>query len=312
MRARQVLRSLSIASVALLTLSTLMTWGCSTRARPNDNLPVVTNDSGPRRLPPAPPAGGLRVATWNVERFPKHARTVSGIVDFVASQRIDLLGLQEIGNVAEFERLVDVLPDHTGYVSFGDDGFTRVGLIHSNALVVTEIERLFGGDRNAFPRSPLKAKVEVLGDDGETVFDFTFIVVHLKAGGDEPSRIRRVRAIELLDDYCRDAIETEEDIVIVGDYNDEILDGEALNVFAPILDAPDRYRFLTREEEESRDFTFLPFPRVLDHVLVTTGALDEYGAGTTEIIHLEEENPNYERLVSDHLPVLTVFELPDR
>ncbi len=311
MRVRSVLRLLSLVIMTAVTSWLALTsWGCSTRKDPNDNLPFITNDTGPAPLPPAPPAGGLRVATWNVERFPKHARTVSGIVDFIANERIDLLGLQEIGNVREFERLVSVLPDHTGYISFGDDGFTRVGLIHSNALVVDDVERLFADDRNAFPRSPLKANVEVLGDDGEVLFDFTFIVVHLKAGGDEPSRLRRIRAIERLDAYCREATEVEEDIVIVGDYNDEILDVDELNVFGPILDAPERYRFLTREEEESRDFSFLPFPRVLDHILVTTSALDEYGAGTTEIIHLEEENLNYERLVSDHVPVLSIFELP--
>ena len=46
---------------------------------------------------------------------------------------------------------------------------------------------------------------------------------------------------------------------------------------------------------------------LIDHLLITTDALHEYGDGTTEVLYLEDTVAGYQALISDHRPVLTTF-----
>ena len=60
---------------------------------------------------------------------------------------------------------------------------------------------------------------------------------------------------------------------------------------------------------EAGEHSFLPFNSMIDHILVTNDALDEYGDGTTEVLRLDESVPDYQSLVSDHRPVLSRFQI---
>lgn len=286
----------------------------STDATLDGGVPDSAFDAGRDSRPTdtRPDDGLFRVGTWNLQEFPRSGSTISLAAGIIDEQELDLVGIQEITDPEAFDELAASL-GYEAIISFGSDGFTRVGFLYDPDVVrVSEIERLFGRDRFTQPRSPIKAVVEVLDDSGEVVFDFIFVVVHLKARGDPESRERRAAAIVQLDDWMREQLEgPEQDIMVVGDYNDALDDAPDTNVYGPFLDAPADYLFLTEELVEAGDFTFPFFESFIDHILVTTDALDEYGAdGQTEVVHYERELPNYFRDLSDHLPVISTFALP--
>ena len=81
----------------------------------------------------------------------------------------------------------------------------------------------------------------------------------------------------------------------------------AKNVFRPFLEAPERYTFLSQELVDAGESSYILIPGVIDHILVTHDALDEYGPGHTEPVMLDQTYPDYVRNVSDHRPVRATF-----
>jgi endonuclease/exonuclease/phosphatase family metal-dependent hydrolase len=264
----------------------------------------AASDASPDTGRPPIPEGAFTVGTWNIEQLPKTEYTIGHVADVVREEEIDLLGVQEIVDPEDFATLADTA-GYEDVITFGSTTL-RVGFMYRPERVeVSEIERLFLDDWYAFPRAVLKARIV----DLETGFDFIFLVLHLKALIDEESRMRRALAVEALDEWLTAALAAggEQDYVVVGDYNDELTDGPEQNVFRPLLDAPERYRFLTLPIAEEGGYSFIPFDAMIDHVLVTTDALDEYGSGSTEVLPLELRIMYYEARVSDHRPVIARF-----
>ena len=258
-----------------------------------------------------PPTGPLRVATWNLETFPRVPETGENVARLIESEQIDLLAVQEITDPAAFFALAALLPEHEAIVADDEGAIIRVGILYrATRLEVLRSDLLFLDDRYTFPRPVLAATIAVRGPGATTLFDFRFLVVHLKAEIDAESQARRAAAIVRLDRLVRGQLSDptlEHDYVIAGDWNDDLTDPEVDNVFLPILGDPALYRFLTLPAEESGERTFLPFDAFLDHLLVTEGVLDAYGAVTTEVRHLEVGFDEYPILVSDHLPVVATF-----
>ncbi len=253
---------------------------------------------------PPVPEGAFTIGTWNIEQLPKSIYTIDHVVDVVREEEIDLLGVQEIVDPDDFAALAEAA-GFEDVITFGSTTL-RVGFMYRPERVeVSEVERLFLDDWWAFPRAVLKARVV----DLESGFDFYFLVVHLKAQIDDESRMRRALAIAALDEWLTSALASgdERDYVVVGDYNDELTDPPEQNVYGPILDAPERYRFLTLPVEEAGGHSYLPFDVMLDHILVTADVLDEYGSGSTEVLPLERRIMYYEARVSDHRPVIARF-----
>jgi endonuclease/exonuclease/phosphatase family metal-dependent hydrolase len=261
-------------------------------------------DAAPDTGRPPIPEGAFTIGTWNIEQLPKTEYTIEHVAQIVQEEEIDLLGVQEIVDPADFVTLAETA-GYEDVITFGSTTL-RVGFMYRPERVeVSEVERLFLDDWYAFPRAVLKARIL----DLETGFDFIFLVVHLKAQIDEESRMRRALAIEALDEWLTAALAAggEQDYVVVGDYNDELTDVPEQNVFPAILNAPERYRFLTLPIEEAGGHSYLPFDVMIDHILVTTDALDEYGSGSTEVLPLELRIMYYEARVSDHRPVISRF-----
>ncbi|MFK7991112.1 MAG: endonuclease/exonuclease/phosphatase family protein [Sandaracinaceae bacterium] len=268
---------------------------------PDTGAPDATLDAGRLTSP-------LRIATWNIENFPRHRDTISSVASVIQEEELDLVAVQEVVDDLAFGWLDEELPDHDVVIADDPRAFQRLALIYRRSRVaVSDVDVLFTGDRSAFPRSPLAARVEVRrGDD--VVFDFTVVVVHLKASIDNESRLRRVAAIEALDGWMRARVEGvgDPDIVLLGDFNDNLTDEPSQNVFGPLLDA-ERYTFLTLPLEASGARTFLFFDAFLDHVMLTESARQVYGDGTTEILPLDQSLDDYTTRVSDHLPVVVTF-----
>ncbi len=273
--------------------------------------------SSPGRYPPPRtdlvPAVGrpetLDIATWNIENFPKADTTASLVADLIASLQLDLVALQEIQDEAAFDELVERLPDHEGILSthaYGDGSYQKLGFLYRRDLITVTGQQLLFTDRSyELPRPPLELRARV-GN-----FDFVAIVIHLKAGRGNEDRERRAAAVMALDGYLQRLVaQVDEDVVLLGDFNEVVTTGEGLRALAPIADARTRYDIETRPLAERGEASFLPSGVVLDHIVTGIGLAPELGAETARIVHLDASFRGYEYAVSDHLPVVISMPLP--
>lgn len=278
--------------------------------RPSGERDASATDAGADS--DAPPRDGVAVMTWNLEQFPRAAGTISAVADIVNNVGPDLLAIQEITDERAFAQLANALPDYQGMTNDDHGAFMLVGLLYRTETVnIGRVETLFGDNSWAFPRPPLAVWLTVRdGDDAS--FDFLIVVLHLKANLDDESQERRRLACEHLEQWMAREVAsgTEADIVVVGDWNDELTDRTSWNVFQVFLDRPESYTFLNLGLAQGGEFTYLPFESCIDHILVTSSALDEYGAGSTDILELDRNYPDYRDLISDHRPVLSRFQVP--
>lgn len=268
----------------------------------------ASHDTGPTG-----PRDGVSVMTWNLQEFPLAAGTISAVDEVLTELEPDLIAVQEIMDRDAFETLDEVLPEYDGILADDRGAFMVVGLLYRRATVnIGQVRTLFADDGWAFPRPPLAVWLTVDDGGGSASFNFVLVVVHLKAHQDAESEGRRRLACERLQEWIAGEVTdgTEEDFVVVGDWNDQLDDPRGSNVFRDFLDHPDRYTFLTMGPVEAGAYTYLPFESFIDHMLITNGALDEYGGGITRVLALEHSRPDYRDVLSDHRPVIATFELP--
>lgn len=301
------LRTSAPRIAALLALLPLAAPACSPENASSPETPWspetgALTASATSALAPA----GLSIVAWNLRQFPLKDSTPERVASLVDELSPDVVGVQEIDDRDAFDEMADALPGYTAVVAEDPDSYSQVGMLYREDRVsVSEIETLFPHDNYAFPRGPLKAHVTLR--DGS--FDFDLLVLHLKAMPDPKSQARRRAACERLDRWVTDRIATgaDPDIVLAGDFNDSLADEGQDNVFEAFLSKPLEYRFLTAPVHSAGDYSYIPKPSLIDHVLVTTPVLEAYGDGTTEALHLEKSVPGYVKTISDHRPVLSRF-----
>ena len=248
--------------------------------------------------------GELKAMTWNIEHFPMTAETEDAVVEVFEQVRPDVVGVQEIEDVDAFERMMERLPEYDAILA--EPGFlTRVGIIvRRDAVEVQSTDDLFVGDRHAFPRPVVAARLQPVGSDDT----FEFAVVHLKAMGDDASQARRRAAVARLRvwlDAQREAGAGE--ALIVGDWNDELTDAAEDNVFEGLAD-DGGVQFLTLEPEEAGAVSYVPWRRMLDHVMASDELLADLPHENTEVLELDVTwRADFVDAVSDHRPVVSRF-----
>jgi exonuclease III len=263
--------------------------------------------------------GGIRVrgtdttfeiATWNIENFPKAGgATLAALRTIIPLLGIDLFAVQEIADTISFQQLVAGLAGFDGLYSSDDYGsfYQKTGVLYRTDVVsITSVRQLFRHN-DSVTRPPLDIQA-VATVNGRT-FDFELIVVHLKAGGTDEDRALRQATCRLMKGYIDDRLQggADPDIIVAGDWNDELSDPPSQNSFQVFLDDTTNYRFLTMSlVGNSRQSSYIG-GGLIDHVMVTRDALGEYGSGWTETLRLDDEVANYRDQVSDHRPVMAVF-----
>ena len=254
----------------------------------------------------------FEIATWNLEHFPKNGQTTIDYVSlFVGEMSIDLFALQEIESQSSFNSLVADLEGYEGYWAY--DQYAPLAILYKPDLVdLQNTYRILTTYSREFPRAPLVAEISVRGDA------YVVIVNHYKCCGDGilnlnddwDEETRRYDASVLLKDYI-DTHYADDKVIVLGDFNDEILDDEANNVFQPFLDATTDYAFadMSVAESSASNWSYPSWPSHLDHILVTNEVFDEFigGVSDVECLKPDEYMPGgwtaYDNDITDHRPV---------
>jgi len=257
-------------------------------------------------------AGSFDLVTWNIKEFPcQQETTVGNLAQIIRDIDVDLIGLQEINDPGAFHRLLDSLPGYAGILSALPADGLKLGILYKPEIIALSTpKQIFTDDNYAFPRPPLLTFVEIRIQDS-VVFDFSLIILHLKAQSDSASMQRRRSACEKLKNYIDQYLlpGADKDVVILGDLNDQWDDPDSVNVFTVFRTDTVHYSFLTSALIGQASYID-GFHSLIDHILISADARPEFNNGNIQIMKLDQEVPDYINLISDHRPVLAQFFLP--
>ncbi len=264
----------------------------------------------------------LEIVTWNIENFPKNLGiTVEYTVQIMRGLNADIYALQEIESNTYFEDIIETLnnddPENTwdGFRANSASYNTNLAYIYkTNIIEITDIYEIYASYyySRQFPRRPLMMEMQWNGS-------YVYIINnHLKAMGDGyldlgdewDEETRRYDACNLLDEYISQNL-PDENVILLGDLNDELTDLQSNNVFITFLNATDEYDFTDMEiaEGPSAYWSYPSWPSHLDHILITNELFDEFDLEDSDIQTLRIDAlldggwSEYENNISDHRPV---------
>ena len=151
--------------------------------------------------------------------------------------------------------------------------------------------------------------------NNQTIF---IINNHLKCCGDgtlnlsdiNDEEYRRYEAMYLLKTYM-DLDLQNENIILVGDLNDELTDNSSNNVFEEVLNDSTNYLFADYDIAigNSSDWSYPSWPSHLDHILISNELYDEFAQNDSNIETIKIDDYltggwyEYDQNVTDHRPV---------
>jgi len=250
----------------------------------------------------------LEVVTWNMEHFPKaNDSTVTAVAEIMTKVNADLYAVQEIQSLQQFAALAALLPAYDFQVT-RQSAYLDQGIIYKKSVLtlVGREEPFADDDYNFAGRGPLRVDF-MWHQDGQlvpvSVFD-----IHLKCCGNGLER--RKKSMVQFHDYLSLGMELGEDnIIVLGDWNDQLDDVGPLQSFGPFLDDPQQFQFATaRIAGDVEQASYPDWPSFLDQILIGKGLFDEF-ANHSEIQTLPVQKwlgtfDNYKQIISDHRPVL--------
>jgi endonuclease/exonuclease/phosphatase family metal-dependent hydrolase len=250
----------------------------------------------------------LDVATWNMEWFPKsNDSTITAVAEIMKKVNADVYAVQEIGSLEQFAAMMELLPAYDFQVTRQSSFFDQAVIYKKSVLSYVGREEPFAhSDYNFAGRPPLRVDF-VWTVDGRRE-PVSIIDLHLKCCGNGLER--RKKSVSELHEYLSLGMEMgEENIIVLGDWNDQIDDVGVLQSFTAFLDDPENFRFATdRIAGDVEQASYPTWPSFLDHILIGKGFFDEFENNSTiQTLPVAEWFGSwevYELLVSDHRPVL--------
>lgn len=250
----------------------------------------------------------LEVVTWNMEHFPKlDDSTIIAVAEIMTDIAADVYAVQEVGDIAAFTRLMDQLPQYGASITRQSSYYDQAILYRRDVLSFLMQTEPFAEQDYFFAGRPPQ-RVDLLYHSGEVTEVISVVNLHLKCCGD--GLYRRKKSMDQLHDYLRFLQENGmENIIVLGDWNDEVLDRGQEQSFPAFVEDPENFRFVT--EEISRDVkqaSYPSWPSFLDHILIGVGLFEAFDSdGYVETLPIEDWVggwEQYEYLISDHRPVL--------
>ena len=215
----------------------------------------------------------------------------------------DIIGVQEITSIADFNTMVATIDGWEGQVI--DLGGLNTGYLYKSSEITLSgnLFTIYDNELSAFPRPPV---IGVFTHVSGT--EFTIINLHLKCCGGTDNEDRRREASTLLKTYIDDNLE-DVPVLVLGDYNDLIEEPEPANVFQVFIDDPLNYQFADMEiaNGSETNWSYPGWPSHLDHILMTNELFTSWESSTTYL--LDDCLSTYDAQVSDHRPVLARFNM---
>ena len=257
----------------------------------------------------------LDIMTWNLEWFPKHDYTADYVDSLIRPSNLDIIALQEITNTPAFNQLIDIMNDSNPlnqWIGFraADGNYMELAYIinTSSVTIINTPYSILNEYAHYFAyRNPYVVKVSYMNNE------FIIINNHYKCCGDGiiqndywDEEYRRQQASIYLKNYI-DSYLSDENVIVLGDLNDELTDLEANNVFWNFLSDPEEYLFVDMDiaQGSSEFWSYPTWPSHIDHILVTNELIDNIGSVNT-VLYDEELTDGwleYEYFISDHRSV---------
>ena len=248
----------------------------------------------------------IEVMTWNIKDFPISNNTINYVNEIITDILPDVIAFQEINNSSAFNNLANSIPAY----EFISSGSGLALAVRSDVIEITGWSTLFPNAGYDFAwRYPLLVELNWLC--GANATSLQIINIHLKCCSEGDSFDRRYASCELLSDYVND--HPNANIIILGDYNDEITDSENNNSLWPLL-ADDAVAFATEPIADIDYYASYPsWPSFLDHIALSTPLFDELSGGNITTIRVDDYTgySNYQNNISDHRPVLWSFSVEE-
>ncbi len=256
----------------------------------------------------------LEIMTWNIEHFPKNGQTtVNYVIDIIEALDVDILAIQEVDDINYFEQMVDGLSSYNGYLR--SVWFAGLAYIFKPDIIqINNIYEIYTSSEywNYFPRSPMVMDLNFMNER------FIIINNHFKCCGDgildinntNDEETRRYFASSLLKEYV-DTYFLDENVIVLGDLNDNLSDDPQNNVFQMILDDYDNYLFADFGIAigNNSEWSFPTWPSHLDHIIITNDLYYEFENISSDIQTIKIDEyltggwSEYDENISDHRPV---------
>ena len=262
----------------------------------------------------------LDIMTWNIEFFPKQDNeTVDYVDSLITSSNIDIIALQEISSDGYFTQLINELNDPesqnnwVGYRSGTGSWGELAYIINTSTIDIIQIPyTILNSFSHYFAyREPYILEITFSNEQ------FFIINNHFKCCGNGiiqndywDEEYRRQQASLYLQDYINTNL-ADENVIVLGDLNDELTDPEENNVFWNFISNPNEYMFVDMDiAEGSPEYWSYPtWPSHIDHILITNELFDNVVSVNTVLYDtvLTEGWNEYEYYISDHRPLYISF-----
>lgn len=244
----------------------------------------------------------LEIVTWNIEHFPKNENTIKNVAALILEMNVDVLALQEIRNQQVLKALIKLLPGWKYVIH--DNSDLNLAYLYKTADISINGNpyAILKENRYELPRSPYVLPIRFKKNN----LDIILINNHFKAMKGTENESRRREASVLLKKWI-DEKHANDNVILLGDLNDEITDSYKRNVFQIFLDDKENYRFADMKIAHDKKYWSYPsFPGHIDHILITDELFDNLrNVYTYTFNHCDKK---YKSIVSDHYPVCIVLE----
>ena len=250
----------------------------------------------------------LDIMTWNMERFPlKGDNTLEEVIKIIQAIDVDIIGVQEILKVGKFSEMMSELPGYDFIISEQSSFMDQAIIFKKDVIQVISQEEPFSYDDYYFAgRPPMVADFLYKCDDIN--LEIIIVNMHLKCCGD--GLYRRQKSMKQLHTYLNSRIESGfNNIIVLGDWNDEIQDEGIYQSFTPFLEDIHQFRFATELiVEDSSQQSYPTWPSFLDHIMISKGFFNAFEKqGEIRSVNIDDWMggwSKYENTISDHRPIL--------
>ncbi len=268
----------------------------------------------------------LDVMSWNVEWLGSvengptdEALQQANVAKVLKQTAPDLIGLVEVVSEDAFAAVVAKLPSHRGLlvtaptVASGSAYYSaneqKVGLLYHQRFTVESARVVLVDSQYSFAgRPPLEVKLRF--EENGKPRTLVVVVAHFKAMANLDGYTRRTEAAAAMKRWL-DAEYVGRWVLVVGDFNDDVdvsTYRRSATPFAPFV-ADANYRFTTDALTKANVSTTLTFSSTIDHHLATASLASRFLEGSAKVVKVPDVIPDAKTTTSDHLPVLTRYDL---